>query len=77
MICDHYFAVASAYYDGHRNVDDCDIDGDGKLIDHDRVDRFAVLNLLHTVIALFAANHSSIHKQCFYGSSCSFCVYDK
>jgi hypothetical protein len=40
MICDHNFAAASADYDGHRNVDDCDIDGDGKLIQHDRVDRF-------------------------------------
>ena len=40
MICDHNFAAASADYDGHRNVDDCDIDGDGKLIKHDRVDCF-------------------------------------
>ena len=38
-ICDHNFAAASAD-DGDGNVDDCDIDGDGKLIEHDLVDRF-------------------------------------
>jgi hypothetical protein len=75
-ICDHNFAAASAD-DGDRNVDDCDIDGDGMLIEHDLVDRFDFRICCMQPSPSLRCKSLVNSQTMFYGSICSFCVDDE